>query len=352
MIYFNCDYNEGAHEKIMQRLLETNMEQTPGYGCDKHCEHARELIRNRIQCPKADVHFLVGGTQTNTTVISAALRPYQGVIAADTGHINVHETGAIEATGHKVLALETEDGKITAQQIESVYLSHRNDGSAEHTVQPKMVYISQPTELGTLYSLSELTDISEVCRKNDMYLCVDGARLGYGLAAKGNDVELSDLARISDVFYIGGTKQGLLFGEAVVIIDDILKKDFRYMIKQKGGMLAKGRLLGVQFETVFEDDLYTDMAKHAIMLADKLRDVFKEKNIKFLVENNTNQLFPILSDKILDKLSEKYCFEYQKRIDDCHSAVRFCTSWATKEESVDMLCNDFLQMVDKIPMSL
>ena len=345
MIYFNCDYNEGAHEKIMQRLLETNMEQTPGYGCDVHCERARELIRKIIKNYNADVHFLVGGTQTNATVIAAALRPYQGVIAAETGHINVHETGAIEATGHKVLAIESEDGKITANQIETACLLHENDSSAEHTVQPKMVYISQPTELGTRYSLAELTAISKVCKDHCLYLFVDGARLGYGLAAKGNDVDFCDLARLCDVFYIGGTKQGLLFGEALVITNDAIKKDFRYMIKQKGGMLAKGRLLGVQFEAAFEDGLYMKMAKHASELADQLRTVFYEKKVKFLVENDTNQLFPILRDEVLDKLSEKYCYEYQKRIDQTHSAVRFCTSWATQKESVDMLCQDIKQLL-------
>lgn len=340
MIYFNCDYNEGAHEIIMQKLMETNMEQTPGYGCDVHCENARNLIKEKMQAKDADVHFLVGGTQTNATVIASALRPFQGVIAADTGHINVHETGAIEATGHKVLALDSVDGKISAAQIENAYTSHINDGAAEHTVQPKMVYISQPTELGTMYTLEELTAISKVCRENKLYLFLDGARLGYGLAATGNDVTLSDLAKLCDVFYIGGTKQGLLFGEAVVITNDCLKEDFRYMIKQKGGMLAKGRLLGVQFETAFEDDLYMDMAKHAIELADQLRATLESKNVEFLVKNNTNQIFPILSDDILEKLGKKYCFEYQKRIDDSRSAVRFCTSWATATESVEMLCKD------------
>lgn len=340
MIYFNCDYNEGAHEKIMQRLLETNMEQTPGYGCDVHCDNARRLIKEKIQNDNADIHFLVGGTQTNTTVIAAALRSFQGVIAANTGHINVHETGAIEATGHKVLALDAIDGKITADQVEKCYKDHINDGAAEHTVQPKMVYISQPTELGTMYTLEELTAISKVCRENRLYLFVDGARLGYGLASKGNDVWLNDMARLCDVFYIGGTKQGLLFGEAVVITNEVLKEDFRYMIKQKGGMLAKGRLLGVQFEAAFEDDLYMEMAENASKLADQIRDTLEAKNVEFLVKNNTNQIFPIIEDSILEKLGEKYCYEYQKRIDATHSAVRFCTSWATKAESVDMLCRD------------
>lgn len=338
MIYFNCDYNEGAHEKIMAKLMETNMEQTPGYGMDAHCEKARELIKKECECENANVHFLVGGTQTNTTVIAAALRPYQGVIAADTGHINVHETGAIEATGHKVLALDSTDGKISAKQVEKCYKGHIADGAAEHTVAPKMVYITQPTELGTLYTLDELTAISKVCRENGLYLFVDGARLGYGLAATGNDVMIKDLARLCDVFYIGGTKQGLLFGEAVVITNTSLNADFRYMIKQRGGMLAKGRLLGVQFEAAFEDGLYMDMAQNAIALANQIRNTLDKHNVEYLVKNNTNQIFAILSDEILDKLSSEFRYEYQMRIDEKKSAVRFCTSWATRPESVVALC--------------
>lgn len=345
MIYFNCDYNEGAHERIMNRLMETNMEQTIGYGCDEHSEHARELIRKAVECDDAYVQFLVGGTQTNMTVIASALRPHQGVIAASTGHINVHETGSIEATGHKVLAVPTEDGKITAKQIDDLYNAHVNDGAMEHTVQPKMVYISQPTELGTMYTLKELTAISEVCRANKLYLFLDGARLGYGLKSRGNDVQLPDLARLCDVFYIGGTKQGLLFGEAVVITNEDLKSDFRYMIKQRGGMLAKGRLLGVQFEAAFEDGLYMEMADHAMKLADKIRNTLENKNVEFFVKNNTNQIFPILSDDILKELSEKYVYEYQARVDAKRSAVRFCTSWATTEESVEMLCKDLNELI-------
>ncbi len=339
-IFFNCDYNEGAHEKIMERLLATNREQTEGYGCDHYCEQARKLILEKCGNENAAVHFLVGGTQTNATVIAAALRTHQGVLAAQTAHINAHETGAIEAGGHKVLALPSEDGKITAEQVETCYREHMEDGSREHVVQPGMVYISQPTELGTLYELAELEALSDVCRRNHLFLFVDGARLGYGLAARGNDVTLADLARLCDVFYIGGTKVGALFGEAVVITDPHLQEDFRYVIKQQGGMLAKGRLLGIQFMTLFEKDLYLEISKHAINLSDRIRDVLLKKNVPFLVQNTTNQIFPILPDEILDKLGEKYCFEYQKRIDLSHSAVRFCTSWATKPEAVEMLCED------------
>lgn len=249
----------------------------------------------------------------------------------------MHETGAIEACGHKVLALPSEDGKITAKQVEECYQAHINDESHEHMVCPKVVYISQPTELGTLYTKKELEAISEVCRKNKLFLFLDGARLGYGLAAKGNDVTLQDIAECTDVFYIGGTKVGALFGEAVVIKNDYIKQDFRYVIKQKGGMLAKGRLLGIQFQTLFEDNLYMELSEHADRMADRLRDTFDELKVSYLVENTTNQIFPILPDKVLEELKEKFAFSYMNRVDAEHSAVRFCTSWATKKENVEAL---------------
>lgn len=340
MIYFNCDYNEGAHEKVLRRLIETNMEQTEGYGCDPYCDAAAKIIREKCQAPDAAVHFLVGGTQANAIVITAALRPHQGVVSARTAHVNVHETGAIEASGHKVLVLPTKDGKISATQIDSCYQAHVKDDAFEHIVQPKMVYLSQPTELGTLYSLKELEEIAGVCRRNGMYLYIDGARLGYGLAAAENDVTLPDLARLCDVFYIGGTKVGALFGEAVVIPNPVLQQDFRYIMKQRGGMLAKGRLLGVQFLALFEDDLYMEISRYADRLADRIREAFIRKKIPFLVENRTNQLFPILSDEDLKWIGEKYCYSYQERMDDSHSAVRFCTSWATSEEAVERLLGD------------
>lgn len=344
MIYFNCDYNEGAHERILQRMMETNMEQTPGYGCDPYCEKARELIRNACETPDADVQFLVGGTQTNLTVISAALRPHQGVIGAQTAHVNVHETGAIEATGHKVLALPSSDGKLTAGQVEECCLAHRNDESFEHMVQPKMVYISHPTELGTIYDKKELEELYAVCKKYQLYLFIDGARMGYGLKAAGSDLSLPEIAKLCDVFYIGGTKVGALFGEAVVITNPALKEDFRYIIKQKGGMLAKGRLLGLQFLTLFEDGLYMELSEHAVRLADQIRETLQKLQIPFLVENPTNQIFPILPDSALDILRETYSFNYQERVDESHSAVRFCTSWATSPDSVDMLCQDLVKI--------
>lgn len=338
MIRFNSDYTEGAHEKVMQMLMETNMEQTGGYGIDPYCEKARTLIQEKCKRNDVDVHFLVGGTQTNTTVIASILKPYEGVLSADTGHINVHETGAIEATGHKVLALPSVDGKITAAMIDAYYQLHIQDESYEHTVKPGMVYISISTELGTMYTLNELKDIYEVCKKNDLRLFVDGARLGYGLMAKDCDITLPDLANHCDVFYIGGTKVGALFGEAVVITHNTVKKDFRYMIKQRGGMLAKGRLLGIQFIALLEDDLYFKIAKHADMMADKIRETLAKHKIPMLVENNTNQIFPIMPDEVLEQLKNEFSFSYQERIDETHSAIRFCTSWATKEENVDFLC--------------
>lgn len=340
MIRFNSDYTEGCHPAILKRLAETNMEQTPGYGTDAYCKHAAELIKKACEAPDAKVHFLVGGTQTNVTVISAALKHYQGVITADTGHINEHETGALEACGHKCLVIDTLDGKLTAEQIAAYTDAHFASDNAEHMVQPKMVYISNPTELGTIYKKAELEAIYEVCRAHGLYLFLDGARLGYGLASRENDMTLADIARLADVFYIGGTKVGALFGEAVVITNDALEQDFRYNIKQHGGMLAKGRLLGIQFETLFEEDRYMESSRHAARLAEKIKDTLTEKGVEFLVDSPSNQQFPILPDALLEELGKKYVFEFQKKTDAEHSAVRFCTSWATKEEAVDALLSD------------
>ncbi|NLL78434.1 MAG: aminotransferase class I/II-fold pyridoxal phosphate-dependent enzyme [Clostridiales bacterium] len=333
-ILFQCDYNEGAHPRILDRLVQTNMEQTPGYGEDIYCQRAAELICKKCQDDTLAVHFMVGGTQTNATVIDAALRSHQGVICADTGHINVHETGAVEAMGHKVLALPCRDGKLTAEQVEKTCLAH---GDNEHMVQPKMVYISNPTELGTIYTRAELEELSAVCRKYDLILFLDGARLGYGLAAADNELDLPLIASCCDVFYIGGTKAGALFGEAVVIRNEALKRDFRYYMKQKGGLLAKGRLLGIQFITLFEDGLYEELSEHAIRMADELRAVLEELNYPFLVKNGTNQLFPILPDEELNRLAEDFEFNYEQKTDETHHAVRFCTSWATREENVEKL---------------
>lgn len=338
MLLFHNDYNEICHPKVLEKMLSVKQDQMPGYGEDRCCYEAAYKICQLCENPNLDVHFLVGGTQTNLTVIAAALRPYQGVIGADTAHINVHETGAIEATGHKVIALPHVDGKITAEQVDTVVKEHYASDDAVHMVQPKMVYISNSTELGTIYHKDELEALSTVCKKHGLYLFVDGARLGYALTALDNDVTLADLARLCDAFYIGGTKVGAMFGEAVVISNPELFRDFRYLIKQRGAMLAKGWLLGVQFDALMEDNLYFKIAQHANILADKIRTVLNELNYDKLVETSTNQLFPILPDTHLAVLENNFTFAEMGRVDESHRAIRFCTSWATTEAAVDALC--------------
>ena len=337
MIYFNSDYLEGAHPSIMKRLVETNMAQSVGYSEDEYCAAAREKIKAACEAPDADVHFLVGGTQTNTTVIASILRPYQGVIAPTTGHINCHETGAIESTGHKVLALPTDNGKITAQQIEEYYLWHHTSPDFEHIVMPGMVYISYPTEGGTIYSKAELTAIYETCQRCGLPLYIDGARMGYGLMSDECDLTLPELARLCDVFYIGGTKVGALFGEAVVVMNPALKKDFRFFMKQRGGMLAKGRLLGIQFDTLFTDDLYLKISRHAIDMAHQIREIFVSAGYPLLFDSPTNQQYPIMPDSELAEIGKNFGYEYWERVDETHSGVRFCASWATTQENVDAL---------------
>lgn len=340
MIRFNCDYQEGAHPRILQRLMETNYVQSPGYGEDDFCAEAREIIRQKCAAPNADVHFLVGGTQTNLIFMSAALRAHQGAISADTGHIAVHESGAVEATGHKVITLPGKNGKLIPGEVSEYCRLHFSDEAHEHMVMPKVVYISNPTELGTLYTRSELQALRGVCDRWNLYLYMDGARLGYGLASPENELDLPFIAEMCDAFYIGGTKQGMLFGEALVITRDALKEDFRYIIKQKGAMFAKGRLLGLQFTELLKDDLYMEMSKHAIDLAMKLKHAFEAKGYHFLMESPTNQQFPILPDAHLEALKQKYSYSYMQRVDAEHSAVRFCTSWATTPENVDALIAD------------
>ena len=340
MIYFHNDYSEGCHEKVLEALVRTNLEQTPGYGTDDYCKEAAGLIAKACGREDLKVHFLVGGTQANLTVIAAALRPYQAAVCAVSGHINVHETGAVEATGHKVLGLPSGNGKITARQVRDLVAAHRANDSFEHENQPKLVYISNPTEYGTLYSLAELEALSDACRDNGLYLFLDGARLGYGLMAQGNDVTLPDLARLCDVFYIGGTKVGALFGEAVVYSNPALAEDFRYMIKRHGGMLAKGRLLGVQFKALFEDGLYFRISAHAIRMADQIRATFDELGVRYLVPGVTNQIFPVLSDEFLAELGKNFMFTEMERVDENHRCVRFCTSWASTQENVDALCRE------------
>lgn len=317
--------------------METNFEQTVGYGNDQHCANARKLIREICEAPNADVHFLVGGTQTNATIISSILKPYQCVICADTGHINVHETGAIEHGGHKCFALPGKDGLITASQIEKVLKTHFEDDEPEHCVQPGLVYISFSSEYGTIYSSTELQLISEVCHSYGIPLMIDGARMGYALMSEECDITLPELAQLADVFYLGGTKQGALFGEAVVIMNDNLKKDFRYNIKQGGGMLAKGRLLGIQFETLFTENLYFDIARHADHEAMRIKKALQENGYPFLIESPTNQQFPILPNDLIEELSKDFLFSAWEKVDEDHTCIRICTSWATKPENVDKL---------------
>ena len=337
MIRLECDYAEGTHPSVLRRLMETNLAQTPGYSEDGFCEAARRQIRDLCGREKIGVHFLVGGTQVNATVIAAALRPHQGVVAAGTGHINVHETGAIEATGHKVLPIPSEDGKITAAQIKQLYDAHWDDVTHEHMVQPGMVYLSQPTENGTLYTLAELDAIWETCRACGLLLYVDGARLGYGLASEACDMTLQDLVGRCDAFTIGGTKQGLLFGEALVIRNAALNRDFRYLIKQHGGLLAKGRLLGVQFSAILEKDLYFQLSRQADDLAMQIRRAFEAKGCPMLYDSYTNQQYPILPDPLLKALEDDFAFAFWCKTDADHTAVRVCTSWATTPEAVQAL---------------
>lgn len=340
MHLFQCDYNMMCHPKVLEHLNNRAQDTMLGYGDDEACARAAQMIRKLCDDDSLSVHFLSGGTQTNLTVIAAALRPYQGVLAPVSAHINEHETGAIEATGHRVLALPAILGKITAQQVEdAVALHYSTSGPApEHMPQPKMVYISMSTELGTVYTLDELEAIAGVCRKRNLYLYVDGARLGYALASTGCDVTVADLARLCDVFYIGGTKQGAMFGEAVVISNPTIAEDFRYMIKRQGGMLAKGWLMGLQFEALLADGLYFEIAAQANVMADQIRNALADAGYATPFLAATNQVFAILPDHVLDKLGEVFLFTEWERVDDQHRMVRFCTSWATKQEAVDQLC--------------
>ena len=336
MLDFVNDYSEGAHEKILQRLLETNMEKLSGYGTDQYCESAKQKIREVCECPEADIYFLVGGTQTNATVIDAILSQYEGVVAANTGHISTHEAGAIEASAHKVLAIPHKNGKITAKAVKQYFTDFYADGNHEHMVFPGMVYISHPTENGTLYTKKELEELSAVCRQYEMPLFLDGARLGYGLVSKETDVTLEDIARLTDVFYIGGTKVGALCGEAVVFPKKA-PKYFMTLVKQQGALLAKGRLAGVQFDTLFTDDLYCKISKNAIETADRLKQALKEKGYQFFIDSPTNQIFIVLEDCQMEELGKKVEFGFWEKYDENHTVVRFATSWGTKMEDIEEL---------------
>lgn len=330
MYSFKNDYSEGAHPRILEALIKCNMEQSEGYGEDIFTARAIKLIKEKIRREDVDVHLLVGGTQTNLTALSAFLRPHEAVIAANTGHVLVHETGAIEATGHKVISVDVEDGKLTRKNIEAVIEEHTD----EHMVKPKLVYISNSTEIGTIYKREEVEELSEVCKKYNLYLYVDGARLGSALCSSENNMKIYELAQLVDAFYIGGTKGGALIGEALVICRDTLKKDFRYHIKQKGALLAKGRILGIQFEELFKDNLYFDLATHANNMAEILKKGIEDAGYSFMINSSSNQVFPILPNKLINSLEKKYLFMIWEKIDKENSAIRLVTSWATNEEKV------------------
>jgi threonine aldolase len=331
MYSFRNDYSEGAHELVLEALLLTNREQTAGYGEDKYTEQAKEVIRREIGREDADIHFIPGGTQTNLLAVSSFLKSYEAVICADTGHINVHETGAIEATGHKVVTAKTPDGKLTTEMIQGILDGH----ATEHMVKPGMVYISDSTELGTIYSKNELKALSDYCKEKELLLFLDGARLGSALTSLKNDLTLPELAALVDCFYIGGTKNGALFGEALVILKEELKKDFRFYIKQRGALFAKGRILGIQFLTLFTEGLFFEIGYHANKMAQKIREGMEELGYQFYSESYTNQLFPIVNNKIIEELEKEYEFELQHQVDEEHSCIRFVTSWATTTESVN-----------------
>ncbi len=338
MISFESDYTVGAHEKILSRMQEMNLVQQKGYGGDAICESAKEKIRKACKCEQAQIQFLVGGTQANSIVIASCLERYEGVVAAQTGHVSVHEAGAVEYTGHKVLELPGHDGKLEAGELSDYLKTFWEDGNHEHMVFPGMVYISHPTEYGTLYSLKELQEISAVCREYGIPLYLDGARLGYGLMSRDTDVSLPDIARCCDVFYIGGTKVGALFGEAVVFTKKNMPKYFMTMVKQQGGLLAKGWLLGLQFDTLFTDNLYGRISKHAIDMAELLKKEFQKKGYEFFIESPTNQQFIIMENEAMERLKSKVAFGFWEKYDENRTVVRFATSWATKKEDVEALC--------------
>lgn len=337
MLSFENDYNRGAHELILKRLMETNLEQETGYGNDTFCASAREKICQACNSPDADVFFLVGGTQTNATVIDSFLRLYEGVVAASTGHVNVHESGAIEFGGHKVLTVPEHDGKITAEDLEGLLSTFWGDHTFEHMVFPGMVYISYPTEVGSLYTKSELMALSAICRRYEIPLYVDGARMGYGLMSEQADITLADIAAYCDAFYIGGTKVGALCGEAVVFPRHGAPKHFVTTMKQHGALLAKGRLLGVQFDVLFTNDLYFKISRNAIEMANQLKDGFQKRGFSFAWESPTNQQFVLLENGILEQLKDQVAFSVWEKADENHTVVRFATSWATKKEDLDQL---------------
>ena len=335
MYSFKNDYSEGAHPRILKRLIETNLEQTGAYGEDCFTLEAISLLKQVIR-HDVDIHLLSGGTQTNLTALSAFMRPHEAAIAANTGHILVHETGAIEATGHKIISVEVSDGKLNPVHLQAVLDAH----SDEHMVKPRLVYLSNSTEIGTIYTKTEMEQLSRFCKENKLILYVDGARIGSALCAKDSDLTLADLAALTDTFYIGGTKNGALIGEALVISSEALKEDFRYHMKQKGALLAKSRLLGIQFLELFRDGLYFELAGYANRMASLLRSAISQAGYNFLTQSPTNQIFPVLPNRVIAKLQEKYSFYIWSKIDEEHSSIRLVTSWATEEEAVLEFCNE------------
>ncbi|SEA75567.1 L-threonine aldolase [Pseudobutyrivibrio sp. ACV-2] len=336
MLYFSCDYAEGCHSRVLKALSDSNMISTPGYGEDDFCRAAKTKIKEYINCPNADIYFLVGGTQTNQVVIDSMLSNYDGVVAAATGHVAVHEAGAIEYSGHKVITLPAHQGKLDADELKQMLVDHYADDSSEHMVNPGMVYISYPTEYGTLYSRTELEAVSSVCAQYNIPLFIDGARLAYGLAAQ-DDLSMADIASYADVFYIGGTKVGALFGEAVVFTKGNTPKHMITQIKQHGALLAKGRLLGVQFAEMFTDDLYMEMGSHAIEQANKIRECLKTKGYTLFMENPTNQIFVVMDNESLKEFGQKVVYGFWEKYDESHTVVRIATSWATSDDSVEAL---------------
>lgn len=338
---FKNDYSEGCHPKILEALLKYNLDQQNGYGLDIYSENAANIIREKSKSPDSKVHLVSGGTQANLIVISSILKPHESVISAHTGHIFTNETGAIEATGHKVHAVETLDGKLTPKDIQSVLDVHTN---IPHQVKQKLVYISNSTEVGTIYTKKELEELSQFCKEKNLYLFMDGARLGHALTAQSNDITWEDIAKLTDVYYLGGTKNGALLGEAIVINNKVLQEEFGFHLKQKGAMLAKGRLLGIQFQELLKDDLYWDLAKHANTQAMKIKEAFKKIEAEFLAETDTNQIFPILENSKIEKLAEHFDFYIWKKMNDEKSAIRIITSWASYDAVVNNFCNEILKL--------
>ena len=344
MYSFKNDYSEGAHPRILETLLRTNLEQSEGYGKDTYCEQAEKLIKDKLNNQEVDVHFISGGTQTNLIAISSFLRPYEAVISANTGHIYVNEAGSIEATGHKVIPIDVEDGKLRKEDILLVLTKYSN----EHVVKPKLVYISNSTEIGTIYTKSELENLSQVCKEKNLILFMDGARLGSAITCRENDLTLEDISKLTDIFYIGGTKNGALLGEALVICNKNLQDDFRYNLKQKGAMLAKGRLLGIQFIELFKDDLFFEIGKHENDMADILREGINNLGYDFFVNSPSNQIFPILNNSVLNELEKYYGFSIWEKIDENRSAIRLVTSFATKKE----VCEEFIKVLARIKSNI